>query len=63
VIQPTVYIDDQPAMGGVDQLTMFQPGQMHHVEVYGMGQMIRVYTEQYVEAVAKGERRIAPLMW
>jgi hypothetical protein len=63
VIQPTVYIDDEPAMGGVDQLTMFQPGQMHHVEVYGMGQMIRVYTEQYVEAVAKGKRRIAPLLW
>jgi hypothetical protein len=63
VIQPTVYVDDQQAMGGVDQLMMFQPGQMHHVEIYGLGQMIRVYTVHYVEAVAEGKRRLSPLMW
>lgn len=57
-IVPTVYIDDRVAMGGVDALTAFTAGQLHHVEVYGRGMMIRIYTLEYVEAVARGQRRL-----
>lgn len=56
VIAPAVFIDDRAAFGGMDELTMYRPGEMHHVEIYGMGRMIRVYTLEYVEAVARGRR-------
>lgn len=61
VVRPAVYIDDMPAFGGMDDLALYMPAEAHHVEVYGMGRMIRVYTMQYVEAVATGRRALRPL--
>lgn len=58
VVRPAVYIDDQPAFGGMDELALFTPLDTHHVEIYGTGRMIRVYTMQYVEAVATGRRSL-----
>lgn len=56
VIAPAVFIDDRPAFGGMDELAMYGPGEMHHLEIYGMGRMIRAYTLEYVDAVARGRR-------
>ncbi|HYR09727.1 MAG TPA: carboxypeptidase regulatory-like domain-containing protein [Longimicrobium sp.] len=56
VIAPAVYIDDMRAFGGMDELGLYSPSEAHHVEVYGMGRMIRVYTMDYVESVATGRR-------
>ena len=56
VVAPAVYVDDMPAFGGMDELATYSPVEAHHVEIYGMGRMIRVYTMAYVEDVAAARR-------
>lgn len=60
VVAPAVYIDDVYAFAGMDELALYAPSEAHTVEVYGMGRMIRVYTMDYVEAVATGRRPLRP---
>lgn len=63
VVAPTVYIDDNVALGGMAALEMVTPVEVHHVEVYGRGTMIRVYTVGYVESVASGRQGLRALSW
>lgn len=62
VISPTIYIDDMPAIGGMDELASYSPGDTHHVEIFGNGRMIRMYTVSYVEAVVRGRRPLPPFV-
>jgi hypothetical protein len=61
VVIPTVYIDDRPAFGGVDELATYSPWDVHHVEIYQRGLTISVYTMAYVDNLARGNRRL-PLL-
>lgn len=61
VVIPSVYIDDRRAFGGVDELAGYSPWDVHHVEVYQRGLVIRVYTLAYVDNLARGNRRL-PLL-
>jgi hypothetical protein len=56
---PSVYIDEAPAIGGMDQLAMYRPHELYMVEVFGGGRHIRAYTHQFMEWAARN--RLAPI--
>ena len=58
-VEPTVYVDEAPIMGGLEYLEAFAPWEFHMIEVYGGGRHIRAYTPRYMENAAKN--RIAPV--
>ena len=58
-IEPVVYVDEVPHLGGLDYLSMFTPGEFHMIEVYSRGTHIRVYTPAFMKRVA--EQRIVPI--
>lgn len=58
-IRPIVCIDDRP-VGGVDVLIGYPADLMYRFEVFRSGQMIRVYTEWFIERVAEGRRILTP---
>ena len=62
-IVPSVYIDDRRAIGGFTELAMYSAADVNRLEIYGHGLMIRMYTDQYVESVARGKRNLSPLVW
>lgn len=61
IVPVSVYIDDRPVFGGFEALQGYSPSDMHHVEVYQRGAMVRVYTLAYVENLARTNRRLPPL--
>jgi hypothetical protein len=48
-----VTIDEMPAIGGLDALATYRGDELHMVEVYGGGSLVRVYTVAYVEHAAR----------
>lgn len=48
-----VTVDEMPAIGGLDALAMYRGDELHMVEVYGGGRLVRVYTVAYVEQAAR----------
>ncbi len=59
-IMPSVYIDESPAWGGVEQLAMYLPHELYMVEVFQGGRHIRAYTHHFMERAA--EQRLMPMM-
>ncbi len=59
VVEPVVYVDEMPLLGGLDYLETFRPWEFHMIEVYAGGRHIRAYTPRFMERAA--ERRLAPL--
>jgi hypothetical protein len=60
-VRPEVYVDDRLAYGGLEELDVYGTPEVHHVEVYGRGLMIRVYTKHYVERIIRSGRRLEPI--
>jgi hypothetical protein len=60
-VRPEVYVDDRLAFGGMDELDVYGTSEVHHVEIYGRGLMIRVYTRSYVERIIRSGRRLEPI--
>jgi CarboxypepD_reg-like domain len=58
-VEPTVYVDEMPVLGGLSYLESFRPWEFHMIEVYGGGRHIRAYTPGYMERAAKN--RISPI--
>jgi hypothetical protein len=58
-IEPTVYIDEMPLLGGLTYLETFAPWEFHMIEIYGQGRHIRAYTPQFMKRAA--EIRLLPL--
>jgi len=56
---PTVYIDEAPAVAGLDQLEAYRPEELYMVEVFARGAHIRAYTRGFMERAA--ERRLHPI--
>ena len=52
VIEPAVYIDELPIMGGLEVLSSYHPSEFHSIEVFGQGATIRAYTYAFVERTA-----------
>lgn len=59
VVEPVVYVDEMPLLGGLAYLETFRPWEFHMIEVYGGGRHIRVYTPAFMERAAK--IRLTPL--
>jgi len=53
VVQPSVWIDEAPVIGGLDYLSVIRPYELYMVEVYAGGRQIRAYTTQFMERAAK----------
>jgi hypothetical protein len=60
-VRPEVYVDDRLAYGGLDELGGYGTSELHHVEIYGRGLMIRVYTKRYVNRIIRSGRRLEPI--
>ena len=58
-IEPVVYVDEAPVLGGLDYLDVLQPHELYMIEVYGQGRHIRAYTTQFMERAAK--TRLLPI--
>ncbi len=60
---PRVYIDEAPAVGGLDQLATYRPSELYLVEVYGRGLQIRAYTHNFMERMARRPMALIPIFW
>lgn len=59
VVEPVVYIDEAPVLGGLEYLDSFAPWELHMVEIYGSGRHIRAYSPGFMKRAA--EQRILPI--
>jgi hypothetical protein len=59
MMQPAVYLDDEQS--SVALLATLPPSEIQLVEVYGRGEWVYVYTQRYVEQLAREGRRPRPL--
>lgn len=57
-----VWIDESPTIGGLDALFGYDVSEIQSVEVMGGCAMVRVYTRRFLDAVAAGRRRLAPVL-
>lgn len=58
VTQPSVYIDELPAEGGLSELALYSPAEIYAVEVYGTGAQVRVYTRIFMDRIARSPRAL-----
>jgi hypothetical protein len=61
IIEPRVYIDEAPAVAGIDQLSTYRTYDLYLVEVYSQGQEIRAYTHQFMERMARRPVHLIPI--
>lgn len=61
--EPGVYIDEIPAVGGLDQLATYRPSELYLVEVYSSGLQIRAYTHNFMERMARRPMALIPIHW
>ena len=60
-VRVRVYIDENFVAGGLAALETYRPQDIYLVEVYGGGSMVRVYTNRYMERVARRKVKPEPL--
>lgn len=60
-VQPRVYVDELPILGGLDLLPTYQPYDMYLVEVFANGAEIRAYTHQFMERMARRTVALVPI--
>lgn len=53
LVQPKVFIDEAPAIGGLDELATYRPHELYLLEVWSSGLTIRAYTHQFMERMAR----------
>jgi hypothetical protein len=58
VIEPSLYIDEVAADGGLFELTGYSPAEIYAVEVYGAGTQVRVYTRLFMERLARSPQAL-----
>jgi hypothetical protein len=56
-MEPKVYIDELPILGGLDVLQSYSPGEFHQIEVFACG-AIRAYTPAYFTQQARRPKQI-----
>jgi hypothetical protein len=59
-IQPTIYIDERRAFG-LEELSAYPTYDLYLVEAYDSGRCIRVYTNWFMQHLARGGVRLQPL--
>lgn len=62
-LQPvTVVIDEIPSLAGLDELDSYSPQDLHLIEVYAGGAMVRAYTNNFMERLARTGRQLDPVV-
>jgi hypothetical protein len=59
LVEPVVYVDEMPLLGGLAYLETLRPWELQMIEVYGGGRHIRAYTPAFMERAAR--TGLAPL--
>ncbi len=63
-ISPRVYIDEMPAIGGMDELETYPTAQIYALEVYSQGAEIRAYTYGFMQRMAERPMALIPInLW
>ena len=63
-IEPWVYVDEALAWGGLDELETYAVSDIYLMEVYSWGSEIRLYTNQFMERMARKPIMPIPLnLW
>lgn len=63
-ISPRVYIDEVPAIGGLDELETYPTAQIYALEVYSQGAEIRAYTYGFMQRMAERPMALIPIsLW
>jgi hypothetical protein len=60
-VQVAVYVDEVRGTGGLSQLRATPPADVHSVELFSGGTMIRVYTVDFIQRSAKSGLTLLPL--
>jgi len=63
MIEPRVYIDEIPLIGGFDFLGLYNTSELYLIEIYDSGSQIRVYTKAFAERLAMGRERLWPVIY
>lgn len=63
-VEPWVYVDEMIAWGGLDELESYPVSDIYLMEVYAWGSEIRVYTNRFMERMARKPVMLIPLnLW
>ena len=63
-VEPWVYVDEAVAFGGLDELESYAVSDIYLMEVYSWGTEIRVYTNRFMERMARKPIMLIPLnLW
>jgi len=63
-ISPRVYIDEMPAIGGLDELESYPTAQIYALEVFSQGAEIRAYTYNFMQRMAERPMALIPInLW
>ena len=63
-ISPRVYIDEVPAIGGLDELESYPTAQIYALEVFSQGAEIRAYTYAFMQRMAERPMALIPInLW
>lgn len=62
-VRVSLVIDEELSPGGLEQLYGYNPAELYLVEAYSGGSTVRVYTNYYVEQLARRGGSIPPLNW
>jgi hypothetical protein len=60
-VEILVFVDEQRATGGLSELYGLPPYDVHSIELFSGGTMIRVYTEQFIRRAAREGVTLLPL--
>ena len=61
--QTAVYIDEHPAIAGLEELAVYQPEEIYMAEIYDGGRQIRVYTKWFMQRAARGHLNPEPFVF
>ena len=63
-ISPRVYVDEVPAIGGLDELESYPTAQIYALEVFSQGSEIRAYTYNFMQRMAERPMALIPInLW
>ena len=63
IVSPRVYVDEIPAIRGLDELESYPPSQIYQIEVFSYGAEIRAYTYGFMQRMAEKPRALMPIGW
>ena len=63
IVSPRVYVDEIPAIRGLDELESYPPSQIYQIEVFSYGAEVRAYTYGFMQRMAERPRALMPIGW